>query len=396
MRRYVAGSGTGNGGTGGFVRGDSIWLPAALLATLALLVTALQAFGGEPQLQWRRADVPRPATNRTFKPTQQYAVQQAAYHDGTWQSSGPQIAAPDAVYRVAQSTPFGDDPRRDFDDDFSRELGQPFGETGRGTGGELDELPTPADELPLEPLPIEDDDTFMQERDPVGDSSQEFTDPFERQPPPVQVEQPRTPVRQLDRTSEDMNNRLNSGSNSAADDLTFDDLQRSRSRDESLAEAKLESEKNCDEELARLKAKLLNDIDLSIRIAGTPGKDFPFECKLDDGTLFSPRAWCEVTYMWKASAQCHKPLFFEDVQLERYGHSWGPGLQPIMSGVHFFSRLPVLPYCMGLTPPSECIYPLGYYRPGNCAPYMIEPIPFTWRAALFEAGAWTGGAAIVP
>ena len=77
--------------------------------------------------------------------------------------------------------------------------------------------------------------------------------------------------------------------------------------------------------------------------------------------------------MWKASALCHKPLYFEDEALERYGHSWGPCLDPLVSGAHFFCKLPVLPYCMGVHPPNECMYALGHYRPGNCAPYMMRP-----------------------
>ena len=41
-------------------------------------------------------------------------------------------------------------------------------------------------------------------------------------------------------------------------------------------------------------------------------------------------------------------------------------------------------------------YSLGYYRPGSCAPYMIEPLGFTWRAAAFQAGAVTGAAFAIP
>jgi hypothetical protein len=74
----------------------------------------------------------------------------------------------------------------------------------------------------------------------------------------------------------------------------------------------------------------------------------------------------------------------------------GPALDPLVSGAHFFGTFPILPYKMGLMTPNECVYTLGYYRPGNCAPYMIDAVPFTWRAAAFEAGAWTGGAFIVP
>lgn len=134
---------------------------------------------------------------------------------------------------------------------------------------------------------------------------------------------------------------------------------------------------------------------LNIRTAGREGTDYPFECAFKSEP-YSPRSWAEITYLWKASALCHKPLYFEDVQLERYGHSWGPFAQPLISGAHFFVTIPILPYKMGLKTPNECVYTLGHYRPGNCAPYLIDPIPFTWRAAVWQAGAVVGVSAIVP
>lgn len=155
------------------------------------------------------------------------------------------------------------------------------------------------------------------------------------------------------------------------------------------------NEKNCQEEIEKLRASTINNIDLSIRLEGVAGQDFPYECILDDGE-HKGRCWPEITYNWKASALCHKPLYFEQVHLERYGHSWGPYVQPIMSGVHFFGTIPILPYKMGIRTPTECVYTLGYYRPGSCAPYLVDPIPFTWRAALFQAGTATGLSFIVP
>jgi len=121
----------------------------------------------------------------------------------------------------------------------------------------------------------------------------------------------------------------------------------------------------------------------------------PKECPLESPP-FDPRAWSPMTYTWKASGLCHKPLYFEDVQLERYGHSWGPLLQPLASGAHFFLTVPVLPYKMGLTPPNECMYTLGYYRPGNCAPYQLDPIPLSVRAGLAQAGGVLGMAFLTP
>lgn len=121
----------------------------------------------------------------------------------------------------------------------------------------------------------------------------------------------------------------------------------------------------------------------------------PAECVLRDETLLA-RAFEPTTFTWKASALCHKPLYFEEVQLERYGHSAGPIAQPIISGAHFFVNIATLPYNMGVAPPNECQYVLGYYRPGSCAPWMIEPIPISLRGAALQAGAVIGGAAILP
>jgi hypothetical protein len=135
--------------------------------------------------------------------------------------------------------------------------------------------------------------------------------------------------------------------------------------------------------------------------------EFPRECPVTDETIypFAPgqvrynvqgQSWGGTTFAWKASALCHKPLYFEDEHLERYGHSWGPRLQPVLSGARFFLTIPALPYMMGLYPPGECIYTLGHYRPGSCAPYMLDPLPLSVRAALAEGGVWTGMAALVP
>ncbi len=130
----------------------------------------------------------------------------------------------------------------------------------------------------------------------------------------------------------------------------------------------------------------------------TPHGDLPNECPLTDDVfdLEQARVWAPITFTWKAAALCHKPLYFEQVQLERYGHSWGPYVQPFISGAHFFLTVPILPYKMGLKAPTECVYTLGYYRPGNCAPYMLDPIPLSVRAGLTQAGVMTGAACIFP
>jgi hypothetical protein len=128
------------------------------------------------------------------------------------------------------------------------------------------------------------------------------------------------------------------------------------------------------------------------------GDMFPTECPLPEGEAphRATYGWAPTTFTWKASALCHKPPYFNDDHLERYGHSFGPYLQPVISGAHFFLTVPVLPYKMGLYPPNECIYTLGYYRPGSCAPYMLDPLPISVRAGLYEAAVWTGMPLLIP
>jgi hypothetical protein len=121
----------------------------------------------------------------------------------------------------------------------------------------------------------------------------------------------------------------------------------------------------------------------------------PVECAIARSKL-APRNWLASSYQFHASALCHKPLYFEDVQLERYGHTAGPFRQPWISGAHFFLNIAALPYNMGINPPHECQYSLGYYRPGSCAPWMIQPIPLSLRGAAAQTGAVLGGVYLIP
>ena len=121
----------------------------------------------------------------------------------------------------------------------------------------------------------------------------------------------------------------------------------------------------------------------------------PVECALARSTL-APRNWLASSYQFQASALCHKPLYFEEVQLERYGHTAGPFRQPWISGAHFFLNIAALPYNMAINPPHECQYALGYYRPGSCAPWMIQPIPLSLRGAAAQTGAILGGVYLIP
>jgi hypothetical protein len=152
---------------------------------------------------------------------------------------------------------------------------------------------------------------------------------------------------------------------------------------------------DCRAALEKLRADSLTGIDLDIRVGGRPGNDYPYECRLE-GETFEPRRFATTTFTWKAAGYCHKPLYFEHWNLERYGHSHGFVADSFLSAAHFFARIPALPYQMGVELPWECVYPLGYYRPGSCAPWTVPAVPVSARGFAVGAAAATGIVFLLP
>lgn len=105
--------------------------------------------------------------------------------------------------------------------------------------------------------------------------------------------------------------------------------------------------------------------------------------------------WGPQAFVWTAPGVSHNPLYFEEINLERYGHSAG-WRQPITSGAHFFGTLAILPYKLGAYPRCENLYVLGHHRPGSCNPHQIQWVPFSWRGLLYQGGATVGGAYYLP
>lgn len=392
----------------------SRWRLKANLAELAVLFAALfaayvlLASTASAELQWQRGRTPsaakaaRAATPPKFVRAQAQhrvdaAVQQVAYEEEV--ASGPEFddgavgqarlrsvvvsreeeeASDDGSIRSAQ-LPFGDPPANAAPAEPpaapaepaappSTDTPQPINPTTPGSQFE-EELRSPFGDLPKE-----------QDLRTPGGTKQPGTSPATEPADSQLIDNPKEQIpRTVPRTGDRM---LDPGEPAPGKSDTGKERQK--------------AQEFCAEELNELKSSTLVDVSLSIAVGGTEGEDFPFECSIDDGTMAPGRFWNQTTYLWKASAMCHKPLYFEEEQLERYGHSCRPCFQPFVSGAHFFCTLPVLPYCMGVEPPMECIYALGHYRPGSCAPYMINPVPLSCRGALFQAGAVTGAAAAIP
>ena len=157
----------------------------------------------------------------------------------------------------------------------------------------------------------------------------------------------------------------------------------------------LDTADDCQEELDKLRADTLASINLDIHVTGVAGNDFPCECRLE-GEDWQPRQFVNTTMTWRAAGYCHKPLYFEQWNFERYGNSVHPVADPFLSAGHFFTTAAFLPYKMGVELPWECIYPLGYYRPGDCAPWTVPAPAMSLRGAALEAAALTGAYFILP
>jgi hypothetical protein len=151
---------------------------------------------------------------------------------------------------------------------------------------------------------------------------------------------------------------------------------------------------------------------LGISIAEPTGKlptslAAPCWAQINQQSGAGARCWPVASYNWDATCFCHNPLYFEEVNLERYGYQCGDRsccvtcgreccLQPAASAAHFYGSLLALPYCMAAECPGDCVYTLGHYRPGNCNPWRRHWPPFDPIAAATTAGFWVGMVAAFP
>ena len=107
------------------------------------------------------------------------------------------------------------------------------------------------------------------------------------------------------------------------------------------------------------------------------------------------RDWFASGYSWTAPVVAYKPLYFEHVNLERYGHHYGV-LQPAVSAAHFFGRIPAIPYMRGAQAGHRRNDVVGLNRPGGRDPYRAHRPPVSLRGALYQGAATAGFIFLVP
>ena len=132
-----------------------------------------------------------------------------------------------------------------------------------------------------------------------------------------------------------------------------------------------------------------------LQMPGNPaGSYFSKQDEVFHKTGFS-RGWEVTSVEWSPTELAHPDAYFEDAKLERHGYQYGR-LQPIYSGARFFLTIPSLPYRMGAHPPTEKIYELGQFRPGDDAPPYIAKLPKSRRGAIWQGIISTGLVFIIP
>lgn len=120
-----------------------------------------------------------------------------------------------------------------------------------------------------------------------------------------------------------------------------------------------------------------------------------FHDQMDRGE-YHPRTAPKTVLQWAPSNLWYNPLYFQDIGLERYGHTHKPWVQPLVSTGKFFGQVVGLPYQMVLNPPQSREYALGYYQPGEWAPKKRYQIPWNEEAAANQLLWVTGIILLVP
>ncbi len=132
---------------------------------------------------------------------------------------------------------------------------------------------------------------------------------------------------------------------------------------------------------------------------GSLPENFAGECAATQPPTIDRRiqeGWAMTDRHWAATGLRHRPLYFEEINAERYGYSASYLLQPVISATRFFLTIPALPYKMAVDRPHDCQYTLGHYRPGSCVPRRRNRLPLKVTGAIAQVGVVAGLILLIP
>jgi hypothetical protein len=142
--------------------------------------------------------------------------------------------------------------------------------------------------------------------------------------------------------------------------------------------------------------------EVGVDVSLPAGGPMPHDYALEHGVAAAPvhqaavRGWPCAAKQWSATNSVHRPLYFEQVNAERYGYGCAPCLQPVASTAHFFASAVALPYQMAADCPRSCVYTLGHYRPGDCVPRQWHYWPCSVKGGVVQAATVVGLVALIP
>jgi hypothetical protein len=115
---------------------------------------------------------------------------------------------------------------------------------------------------------------------------------------------------------------------------------------------------------------------------------------------FSRGDLAQSGYHWQPTPEglvfCYQPLYFQEVNVERYGRSFGM-FQPVVSVVSFYGRVPLSPYMVFARPARRCTCPPHWTLPGYRIPEWErhEFVP-SFAGGSAEAAAIAGLILLIP
>ncbi len=107
--------------------------------------------------------------------------------------------------------------------------------------------------------------------------------------------------------------------------------------------------------------------------------------------------WQSFLAEWTAPNLYHRPLYLEQVNLERYGQGRKHNVTTsVVSVAQFFGSLPLLPYKLGNQPFCQRIYTLGHGRPGTCNPRQLPVPAYPVKGGVMQAATIAGLVFLIP
>jgi hypothetical protein len=104
----------------------------------------------------------------------------------------------------------------------------------------------------------------------------------------------------------------------------------------------------------------------------------------------SPDSWPSFQSLPSSSTGWHQPLYFADTNLERYGTSKYPRIQPLCSAAHFSASAIALPYQMATQHPGRTYRYSHPYAAGRYGYYERTLRPLDGQASLVQSAAVLG------